>query len=234
MGRALIHQISIPRDELDRNFGGGLPAHCLFLLEGNDGSGKSLIAQRITFGLLQHNTKVTYITSELNLTGFIQQMESLNYKCTREILDEKLLVVPMFPKLGNVKLKSTFMHDILTNGKLFENDAIIFDTLSFLLISDETGKEGTFDLISFIKKINALNKTIIFCVDPTQLHEKFLGVLRSVVDVYIKIEAKEVLGQMLRVASVIRFKKSAGEVIQQFAFKVIPGAGFAVELASLS
>lgn len=234
MGKALLHQISLERDELDKTLGGGIPANCLMLIEGNDGAGKSLIAQRLTFGLLQHKSSVTYITTELNLTGFIQQMDSLNYKCTKDILDEKLLIVPMFPKLGNVKLKNTFMKDILTNEKLFENDVIVFDTLSFLLISDETGREGTFDLISFIKKINGMNKTIIFCVDPLQLHEKFLAVLRSVVDVYLKLEAKEVLGQLLRVVSIIRFRKSLAEVTPVFAFKVIPGSGFAQELASLS
>jgi len=234
MAAALQHQIELERDELDKNFGGGLPAHCLMLIEGNDGAGKSLLAQRLTYGLLQHGSSVSYISTELSLTGFIQQMDSLNYKCTKEILDEKLFIVPMFPKLGNVKLKNTFMSDVLNSAKLFEKDVIIFDTLSFLLISDETSKEGTFDLITFIKKINGMNKSIIFCVDPLQLNEKFLAILRSVVDVYLKVEAKEVLGVMLRIANIIRFRKSKDEIIPTFAFKVIPGAGFSIELASLT
>jgi flagellar protein FlaH len=232
--KQLVHDISMERDELSRHFGGGIPAHCLFLIEGNDGAGKSMLAQRLSFGFLEHKNTVTYISTELDLTGFIQQMDSLNYPCTQYILDEKLVPISLFPKLGDVSLRSNFLNEILTDERIFSNDVIIFDTLSHLLISEDADKHMLFELIAFIKKINTLNKSIFFCVDPTQIHEKFLATLRAVVDCYVKVEAKNVLGQFLRVVNIIRFKKSQDEVIPTFAFKVIPGAGFAIELASLS
>ena len=71
--------IDIERDELDTNFGGGLPKSSLILVEGPDGAGKSLLCQRIIHSLLENGQKMTYISTELNTLDFINQMESLNY-----------------------------------------------------------------------------------------------------------------------------------------------------------
>jgi len=103
-----------------------------------------------------------------------------------------------------------------------------------LLVNDDATRENSFELVSFIKKLNAMNKTIIFCVDHEQLNPTLLSILRSVVDVYLQVEAKVVLGNLLRIINVIRFKKSAGEVTTATPFKVLPGQGLAIELASLS
>ncbi|HLP79808.1 MAG TPA: ATPase domain-containing protein [Acidobacteriota bacterium] len=232
MSRVL--SIQLPRDELNRNFGGGMPENSLILIEGKDGSGKSILSQRIAYGLLEHGHTITYISSELNLRGFVEQMDSLNYHITEKILDEKVIFIPIFPQIGNVKLKKTFMNDLLRNKKVFQSDVIIFDTLSFLLVNDDVTKENSFELVSFIKKLNAMSKTIIFCVNHEQLNPTFLSILRSVVDVYLQTEARMVLGNLLRIITVIRFNKCAGEVITATPFKVIPGQGFALELASLS
>ncbi|MCA9478567.1 MAG: hypothetical protein KC535_05460, partial [Nanoarchaeota archaeon] len=45
--------IEIKRDELHRNIGGALPKNSLILVEGVDGSGKSIMAQRIAYGCLE-------------------------------------------------------------------------------------------------------------------------------------------------------------------------------------
>lgn len=229
-----VLSIALARDELNRNFGGGIPENSLVLIEGKDGAGKSILAQRITYGLIEHGQTITYISSELNLRGFVEQMDSLNYKVTDKILDEKVIFIPLFPQIGRVKLKKSFFRDLLQSKKIFQSDIVVFDTLSFLLVNDDATKENSFELISFIKKINSMNKTIIFCVDHEQLNPTLLSILRSVVDVYLQVEAKMVLGNLLRIISVVRFKKSAGEVITATPFKVIPGQGLALELASLS
>jgi flagellar protein FlaH len=229
-----IFDIRLKRDELHSNLGGGLPAGGLLLIEGKDGGGKSVIAQRLTFGLLQNGSTVSYISTELNLMGFIQQMDSLDYRITEEVLSEKLIFISMFPQIGNVRLKENFMDDLLTNKKIFSSDIICFDTISFLLLNEKITREVIFNLVSFIKKITALGKTLVICIDPDQCNKQFLDIIRNIADGYLFCEAKMVLGNLLHIINVVRYKKAIKEVSAAMPFKVIPGAGFAIELASLA
>lgn len=229
-----ILRMNLNRDELSEKLGGGIPESSLMLIEGNDGGGKSILAQRLTYGFIRNGTKVTYISSELHTMGFVEQMSSIGYDISEAILHEKLTFLPMFPYLGNVKLRNNFVDRLIKTKRIFENDVIVIDTLSYLIIQNNISKEKVFDIVNFFKKMLSLGKTIIFCVDPMHLIQEFLNVIRAVADIYITVEAKDVLGNLLRVASVRRFRRAEKEVITQFPFKVDPKVGLSIELASLS
>jgi archaeal flagellar protein FlaH len=229
-----ILRMNLERDELSEKFGGGIPESSLMLIEGNDGGGKSIIAQRLTYGFIRNGTKVTYISTELHTMGFVEQMSSIGYDISESILHEKLTFIPMFPYLGNVKLRSNFMDRLIKTKRIFDNDVVIVDTLSYLIVQNNVSKEKVFDIVNFFKKMLSLGKTIIFCIDPMHLNPEFLNIIRAVADIYISVEAKDVLGNLLRVASVRRFRRAEKEVIIQFPFKVEPKVGLSIELASLS
>ncbi len=226
--------IHLARDELNRNIGGGMPANSLILIEGKDGAGKSILAQRITYGLLEHSHSVTYISSELNTAGFIEQMSSLDYDVKFYLLDSQLLFIPMFPFLGSTRLQQNFMERLFREQKIFENEIIVFDTLSFLLIKDTITQEQSFEVIKKLKNINSLNKTIVFCIDPDHLNEKFLTLLRSVSDVYFHVQMKTFAGDVVRVINIQRFKRPGDQIINAIPFKVEPGKGLAIEIASFA
>lgn len=229
-----ILRMQLERDELSEKLGGGIPEASLMLIEGNDGGGKSILAQRLTYGFIKNGATVTYISSELHTMGFVDQMASIGYDITEAILLENLTFIPMFPYLGNVRLRDNFIDRLIKTKRLFQNEVIIVDTLSYLIVHDKTSKEKVFDIINFFKKMLSLGKTIIFCVDPAHLNQEFLNIVRAVADIYISVEAKEVLGSLLRVASVKRFRRAEKEIIIQFPFKVEPQVGLSIELASLS
>jgi archaeal flagellar protein FlaH len=229
-----IVSIHLDRDELNRNIGGGVPMNSLILIEGKDGAGKSILAQRMAYGLVEHGHTITYISSELNTSGFIEQMSSLEYDIKYHLLDENLLFIPMFPFLGITKLQPNFLDRLFKQKKLFENEIIIFDTLSFLLIKDNITQEKSFEIIKVLKNLNNLNKTIIFCVDPQHLNDKFLTLLRSVADVYFNVEIKMFAGNVIRVINIQRFKRPGDNIITTIPFKVEPGKGLAIEIASFA
>jgi flagellar protein FlaH len=229
-----IISIHLDRDELDEKLGGGIPESSLILLEGNDGGGKSIFAQRLTYGFLKSNVSITYISTELHTMGFVEQMSSVGYEVSEAILHEKLVFIPMFPYLGNVVLRNNFIDRLMRTKKIFDNDVIIIDTLSYLIVQESTSKEKMFDILNFFKKMLSLNKTIIICVDPLHLNKEFLNMIRAISDIYITVEAKDVLGNLLRVASIKRFRRSMKEVASQFPFKVEPKVGMSIELAALS
>jgi archaeal flagellar protein FlaH len=229
-----IISIELERDELNRNLGGGIPANSLILIEGKDGSGKSILAQRMAYGLIKHSHTVTYISSELNTAGFIEQMASLDYDVKYDMLEEKLLFLPMFPFLGHTQLSSNFLDRLFRTPRIFRNDTIIFDTLSFLLVKDNIEPEKSFEVIKMLKKLTSLNKTIIFCVDPEHLNPKFLTLLRSVADVYFDVQIRTFAGNLVRVINIQRFKRPGDNIITSIPFKVEPGKGIAIEIASFS
>ncbi|MGM5485354.1 MAG: ATPase domain-containing protein [Nanobdellota archaeon] len=227
-------RIDLKRDELSDKFGGGLPQGTLMLIEGNDGGGKSILAQRLSYSLVKNDTTVTYISTELHTMGFVDQMSSLGYSINEDILHENLFFVPMFPYLGDVKLRDDFIDRLMATKKIFEKDVVVFDTLSYLIVHNEIKKGKIFQIVKFFKKMISLNKNIIICVDPEHLKKEFLNILRAVSDIYLTVEAKEVLGVFLRVANIKRYRRSAEEVAVRFPFKVQPNVGLSIELASLS
>ena len=229
-----ITSIDLERDELNRSLGGGMPNNSLVLIEGEDGAGKSILVQRLAYGLLEHQKNVTYISTELNTRGFLEQMASLSYDVKFYLLDGQLMFVPMFPFMGNTKLQENFLDKLLKTKKIFDNEIIIFDTISFLLVRDSMSQEKSFYVINMLKKLNNMNKTIIFCVDPAHLNEKFLTLIRSVADIYFNVEIRTFAGSILRVINVKRFKRPSDYIMDTIPFKVEPGRGLAIEIASFS
>jgi len=115
---------------------------------------------------------------------------------------------------------------------LFQRDVIIFDTISHLLVEKDVSDDLAFDIIKFLKEITSLNKIIIFCVNPKQLGENFLDLLRSISDIYFRLEQKEQYGVIIRLINIERFTGAGGEITTPVAYKVLAGMGLALEIAS--
>lgn len=226
--------VELSRDELNRYFGGGLPKDSLILLEGEDGSGKSVLCQRFTYALLKKGRKVTYISTELNTLDFIKQHESLGYSIREYLLDNKLFFITMVPFLGKVNFEGDFLDKIMTEKRLFQNEIIIFDTLSFLLVKKGAEEKFYYDVVNFFKGLNNLNKTIIFTIDPTHLDEKFLTLLRSVSDLFIKVSLTVFAGETVRSIDIKRFKRPADVYIPKIPFRVEPKEGVIIEIGGFA
>ncbi len=224
------YSIELPRDELNRHFGGGIPKNSLILIEGKDGSGKSILCQRISYALLKKGKTVTYISTELNTLEFIRQTNSVNY-CMRDFfLDGTLLFITMIPYLGRVKFENNFIEKIINSPKLFENEVIIFDTLSFLLVKENATEGDYYKIINFFKKLNNINKTVIFTIDPVHINDKFLTLLRNVSDLYINMKIESFAGQTIRVIDIKRFKRPNDIYTPRIPFRVEPKEGLIIEI----
>ncbi|MBW2982671.1 AAA family ATPase [Candidatus Woesearchaeota archaeon] len=224
--------VSLERDELSRNLGGGLPKNSLMLLEGQDGAGKSILAQRLAYSFVNNGATVTYISTELNTMTFVEQMGSLDYDINKAILNGELLFIPMFPLLGHTNLEPDFFQKLVNSKEVFRSEVIIFDTLSFLMIHNTMGHKEAFNIINLLKRYTSLGKTIIFCVDDKHLNETFLTLVRSVCDIYMTVEVKGFAGQSVRVVSTHRFKRPESAFMPAIPFKIEPGQGLTIEIAS--
>ncbi|NCC70761.1 hypothetical protein EOM09_04215 [bacterium] len=85
-------------------------------------------------------------------------------------------------------------------------------------------------IINFFKKLNNLNKTVIFTVDPTHLDEKFLALLKNVADIYIYINMNASSSETARVIDIKRFKRPFDVYVQKIPFRVEPREGLIIEI----
>ncbi|RME52016.1 hypothetical protein D6783_06065 [Candidatus Woesearchaeota archaeon] len=221
------------RDELDQKLGGGLPKHAFVVIEAKNTLGKSILAQRFTFGFLEHGLSVTYVSTELSLPGFFNQMKSLNYDVQDYMLSGQMLFVSLYPHLGDSSIGDDILNRLRVE-RLFESDIIVFDALSEFVIPKEITRAESFDLITFFKKITSKGKSVVFCIDPDQFDNEFSSLLKSICDVYLRLDVKEHFGKLTKIIKIERFNGAMNEVESEIPFKVRPGIGIVIDIASSS
>ncbi len=225
-------QIRIPSDELHSRLGLGIPKSSLMMIEGQDGSGKSILAQRMTTAFLRQGGSVTYISTELTNRDFLIQMDSINYPVAEFFLNGQLIFIPMFPRFGKTIPRKDFFARMMRAEPLFKSDAIIIDSLS-PLISETFTQESYFELLLFFKKLIGMDKVIILAVNPDFIDTKLLRILESTCDIHFDLMMKSVGTSLKRFITVKRFNGGSKPVGELIGFRVEPGLGFVVEIASV-
>ena len=226
--------ITLERDNLHSQFGGGgLPKGTTLLMTGKDGAGKSAICQRFAYSLLKNGIKVTLISTELTTKGFIDQMRSLDYDIMEYLLDGRLIFIPVFPLFGQAKTRADFLGRLMNTKELYRSDVIMMDTFSSL-IKNDIDEERAFMVIGFFQKLSEQSKNIIITMDPAELSETVVAPFRSVCDIYIELKSEAVEGNLEHTMFVKRFSSASGPVRDTVGFRVVPGAGFIVDITSVA
>ena len=96
----MINTISTGNEEIDRQFGGGIPAPSLVFIEGEHGTGKSAISAQIMSGLLA-SKKTLLCVVENTISQHIQKMKSITFNFSRPFVRGRLIFVSMYVKNVN-------------------------------------------------------------------------------------------------------------------------------------
>ena len=99
-----------------------IPNRSLYVLQGVVGAGKSLIAQRLVYGMLDNDVKVLVITTELTTRGWIEQMESIGYGVTDALREGRLMIFSRFGTIAEAKM-DVGLEQVLTSEAV-EADAL--------------------------------------------------------------------------------------------------------------
>jgi flagellar protein FlaH len=229
MGKGRLLRMDIERDSLHRQLGGGIPKGTTMLISGKFGSGKSAVSQRLTYGMLRHGHTVTYITTELTTKGFLDQMDSLDYPVSADLKEGGLVVIPVFPLIGQPISREDFLGRLINSPQLYETDAVVIDAFSSLVRSD-INEERALQALSFFKKLSGRSKNIICSIDPDELGPEVLTPFKMVSDSLLELESTVVEGSVERVMYVKRYTKAAGKVSDAIGFRIEAGAGFLVDI----
>lgn len=228
-----VLSFELQRDELGKKLGGGFPEGSLVFIEGVNGSGKSAITQRLTYGLLNNDSKVTLISTSLTTKGFINQMYSQGYPIVPYLLKNKLLFIPVLPLVRSTKIRSDFIERLMGAKELFDNKVIIIDTLSSLIRSSADANKSI-DLVSFFKKITGMGKTIIITADGTELDKDIMTEFISASDVFMSLKQKTLGSDIKRSIIVNKFSGARAPVGNIIGFRIEPNVGLVVEIVSVS
>lgn len=227
-----IFKIELEGDEFHLKLGGGIPKNSIVLIEALPGIGKSVLAQRFAYGTLVNGNSVSYISTELPVVGFLNQMDSLRYDIHNMFLSGQLKFISIFPAMRKVEFKENLIAKVLQAKKIFDSDIVVFDTLSEMLVKNDMDLKECFDLVSTFKKIITSGKSIILTADPSTINTNLMNFLRGLSEVHITMEEREMYGNKMYYIIVKRFNGAKGDVEKEIPFKVRAGVGIVIELAS--
>lgn len=226
------YEFTLEQDSLSNAMGARLPNRSLWMIQGEVGSGKSLISQRLIFGLLENGSKVLVITTELTTRGWIEQMESIGYPVTDFIASGMLMVFSRFGVIAEAK-EGVDLFDVLESDAVEKSDVVVVDSASALI---PEGMDSTQHLATLqkLRKICSESRSLLLTVDPHEMDSKLLHKLRSSCEVLLDMNTGFVGGEIKRTIVVTRFLRAAGPVQASVGWRVEPYMGFIVDITAVS
>jgi len=226
------YEFTLEQDSLANAMGARLPNRSLWMIQGEVGSGKSLVSQRLIFGLLENGSKILVITTELTTRGWIEQMESIGYPVTEHIASGRLLVFSRFGVIAEAK-EGVDIFDVLESEAIEKSDVVIVDSASALM---PDGLEDSQHLTTLqkLRKVCSESRSLLLTIDPTEMDDKLLHKLRSSCEVLLDMKAGFVGGEIKRTIVVTRFLRAAGPVQASVGWRVEPYMGFIVDITAVS
>ena len=236
-------------DRLNKELGGGIPRGSIVLMEGDYGAGKSAISQRFSYGFTQEGASVTFLSTELTVTGFIDQMHSLSYDITKPLLREELLFLHAdFDSAGALRgneeaERKQLLKRLMEAETMWEPEVVIIDTFDAILRNDPTfeslvrqndERQAALESLSFFRDMITDGKIIVLTVDPSTVDEEAIGPFRSIADVFIEIQMVEVGNDIRRQLQVKRFAGMGEQVGDTIGFSVRSGTGIVIESRSVA
>jgi archaeal flagellar protein FlaH len=218
-------------EEVDRQFGGGLPAPSLMLLEGGHGTGKSAVVALLMQGLLESGKKVLCIT-ENTVKDYIENMKAITFNFSTAFLQNRLTIMPLHV-YGIRWNREQSAHLLPVIGKYISNsfketNVVVIDSLSLLTVfSDET---KILDFFTQCKYLVASGMTVIITIHPNDIPADIAQRVTGSVDVYLKLGTATVGGNDVKTMKIVKLIGSeikpesnfAFEVDQSFGIKVVP------------
>jgi len=226
------------RDRVNNAVGGGFPEGALVLIEGTTGTGKSVLASRIAYGLCEEGTDVSVVSTEGSAREYVQQMHSLSYDVVEHLLADRLRYFRA-PTDGERAL----LGRLLRPSVVWESRAVVVDGFGALCRNDrefgpvlDTGSEDQ-AMEQVTTRLDGgleAGKLVVLTVDPATVGDRALRPLRSAADVLFELES-DVVGQEIRKNALVRrFAGMKRPVDDTISFSVQQGRGIVIESRTIA
>lgn len=231
-------EFDLDRDELATRLGGGLPQGALCLVEGESGSGKSVLTQRLAYGLVHHGLDVVYVSTEFTTPGFLDQMSQLGYPIMEPFVEQRFYFASTTPLVGHPVAAKERLPRLLAARDLLTRDVVFVDVFSQLadphLESGAAGEEILEHLTRTLKHVTATGTTLVLTIDPCHFDGVDESALTGSAEVRLQCAMERVGGKVNRFIVAKKFARAADTVGDVIPFRVEPGAGFIVEIKAVA
>ncbi|MBJ17683.1 MAG: hypothetical protein CMB66_05505 [Euryarchaeota archaeon] len=223
-------EFGVIQDSLGQSMGTAIPNRALMLVCGGIGSGKSIIGQRMAFGMTANDVRVSLTTTELTTRGWLEQVSSIGYYMDKQIDEGKFHLVSSFGVIAEESEEKVDLLDIIETQPSKDAEVIIIDRASELMPEEMSSKA----LISRLRKFTSEGRTLILTIDPDEMEEITLRDMKNSAEVVLDLFTAVVGGQLVRTVSVTRFLRAAGPVTERIGWKVMPEMGFIVDITAVA
>ena len=218
-------------DSLSDSLGRFLPRRSLYIVTGKIGAGKSLIAQRLAYGLVSNNVRTTMVTTELTTRGWLEQVNSLGYPLEDAANQGKFTLLSRFGVISDEVEEDVGIDDLLTSEALGNADISIVDRASMLL---QTHEDSPDQLLSRLRTFCSENRSLMLLIDPDEISSDMMRILSASAEVVLEMKTSEIGGGLSRILAVTRFLRAAGPVQPRIGWRVEPSMGFIVDITAVS
>jgi len=208
-------------EEVDRQFGGGIPIPTLMLLEGGHGVGKSAMVALLMKGLLDNGKKVLCIT-ENTVKEYIENMKAITFNFSHAFLQNRLSIMPLHVYgIKWSKDQSAYLLPVIgkyISNSFKETNVVVIDSLSLLTVfSDET---KILDFFTQCKYLVAHGMTVIITIHPNDIPADIAQRVTGSVDVYLQMGSTNVGGKDVKTMKIVKLIGAAAAAESGFAFEV--------------
>lgn len=168
--------------------GGGIQDGSLVLIEGESGTGKSVLCQHVAYSMLRaRGCGIAYYTTEYNSSGLIEQMDSMSLEVNHDIATDRLRIYKLKTEKAmtdsDAILKRLLKHftSLPTRFKL-----IIVDSASPYLTRVKTLIK--MDYLHSCKQMCGKERSIILSMDTHAFEEETLARAHQMSDYYLKLK----------------------------------------------
>ncbi|WP_048059031.1 ATPase domain-containing protein [Pyrococcus furiosus] len=225
-------RIELKGDELHRRLGGGIPAGTIMLIEGDRGTGKSIISQRLLYGFLMNGYTASYVSSQYTTVEYVKQMVSIGYDIMPFLIRKKLVFVSLYPLLSGVSEERRFLSRLLGEPRLWEPDVVIIDSFSSVLSREEELKSVR-NFLMYLKRLSSLGKVIILTANPDEIPRDTLFLLEEASTLLMRLNVRVFGGDLKNSATIVKYNNAKGVFQKIIPFRVEPKVGLVVEIAAV-
>ncbi len=218
-------------DSLSDSLGRFLPRRSLYIVTGQIGAGKSLIAQRLAYGLVSNNVRTTVVTTELTTRGWLEQVNSLGYSLEDAANQGHFTLLSRFGVISDEVEEDVGIDDLLASEALENADISIVDRASMLFQNHEASPDK---LLARLRTFCSENRSLMLLIDPDEISSDMMRILSASAEVVLEMKTSEIGGGLSRILAVTRFLRAAGPVQPRIGWRVEPSMGFIVDITAVS
>jgi flagellar protein FlaH len=220
--------ISTGNSGLDRKIADGLPRSSLTLIEGENDTGKSVLAQLIIRGALKEGLSVDLFTTENTSRSIILQMQAMNLDISDYFAWGHLRVFPLHLTGFDATREAMagILSRLIAHIRKSRAQVVVIDSLT--LFTEYAGTEAILTFFTSCKSLADQGRTIVITLHTYAFEEDTLVRIRSICDTHLNMKKALVGDKYVMVMETLKVRGAKKTTENLVSFEVRPGFGMKI------